>query len=256
MPLTTPHKYPERILIYGEPGVGKSNAVIQTAKFLSQTSTPSKIFVIDNDRSYVRAAENNNITNMQVADVYDFPEYRDALSLFIKSVQPHDFLVCDLMSEAWTAAQTHYTDSVYGDEANYFLQVRSQMSNPTKDGNVLEGWYDWQYINKQYFAFAKPFIYRSPCHVIAVSTADPISRSGRNADDKETLTVFSSVGYRPEGQKRLKHQFDTTIFMFKDNSGGYRMTTVKDRDRELVTSAHVVNFPVDYLMRVANWTLA
>jgi len=252
--LLSPHKYPERILLYGEPGTGKSHAVITLAKFLEATHSDAYIRVLDNDRSYRRAVENNNLSHVAVEDVYDFPEYRKSLTEFLRASQPNDWLVCDLMSEAWTAAQTYYTESVYGDDANYFMQVRAAMTNPNKE-NVLEGWTDWQFINKQYFAFAKPFVYKSPCNIIAVSTADPLNRTGRNVDDKETVSVYNQVGWKPEGQKRLKHQFDTTIFMFKDNSSNYRMTSVKDRDRALLVSRPVNNFAIDYLVTTAGWTI-
>lgn len=249
----------ERILLYGEPGTGKSNAVISIAKFLKSTHSAGRIFVIDNDKSYQRVAELMGLgDHLQVEECYDFPDHRAALEKFVRTVRPDDWLVCDLMSEVWSCAQTFYTDSVYDDEANYFLKVRQAMNNPAKE-NVLDGWTDWQYVNKIYSAFARPFIYKSPCHVIAVSTAEPVSRAKPGStvgDDKETISVFGSVGFRPEGQKRLRHQFNTTILMHKDNRSRYLMTTVKDRDRELVVSQPVNNFAIDYLKGIAQWTLS
>lgn len=248
----------ERILLYGEPGTGKSHAIVQLAKFMMSASPTTNFYVIDNDRSYKLTQEINSLSNMAVKEVYDFPEYREALDTFLRLIKPNDFLVCDLMSESWSAAQTYYTDQVHDNEANYFLQVRAAMKSPTKE-NVLDGWTDWQYINRIYFNFAKPFVYKSPCHIIATSTADPVARPKPGStvgDDRETLTVFGSVGWKPEGQKRLKHQFNTTIFVFKDNRGVHRFTTVKDRERPLIIAQPLNSFPIDYLKSIAKWVIS
>ena len=244
----------ERILLYGEPGVGKGEAVLSIARMLKATKSPGRVYVIDNDKSYLFAAELQSLGDyLIVEEVYDFPEYRDALNKFLKKITPNDFLVCDLMSESWSAVQTYYTDQIHGDEAAYFLEFRKRSA---AGGNALDGWTDWQYINKLYFNFAKPFVYKSPCHIIACATADPVARPKAGStvgDDKETISVFGSVGWKPDGQKRLKHQFNTTIFLFKDNRSIHRMTSVKDRGRSLIIGQEVHNFAIDYLKNVAQW---
>ncbi len=247
----------ERLLIYGEPATGKTNAYLSIAKLNKLTKTQSMMYVIDNDRSVLRMIEGQGLDNyVTVAEVYDWPEYLDAEKAFLKAVRPDDWLVADLMSETWTAVQSFYSEQVFGsDIGSYFLQLKKEMH----DGNEFGGWTDWKYINKLYFDFARPFVYKSPCHVIGVSTADAVSAK---LDDKETLSVFSKVGFRPEGQKRLKHQFNTTVFMHKSRTGEYLYTTVKDRERELQVSASLGTdggpklFAMEYLKKVAGWAIS
>lgn len=257
MSFSSPLVARERILLYGEPSVGKSHTVVSLAQFLQSIDPSICIYVIDNDRSYQMAKELLHLDNMVVAQVYSFPEHRAALDAALAILKPNDWLICDLASEVWPTVQSYYTEMIYDDEVNYFLKLRAAMSNPAKE-NVLDGWTDWQYINKAYNAFIKPFVYQSPCHVIATSTAEPVARpkSGSTVgDDKETVSVFGGVGFRPEGQKRLRHQFNTTIFLSKDGRGEYRMTTVKDRNRELIVGQPIHNFAMDYLKGVAGWQL-
>ena len=155
---------------------------------------------------------------------------RQRAKSYMRIVKPDDWLVCDLMSEAWQSVQSYYTSQVHGEDiGSYFLQLRKKINDPK-----FEGWTDWQFINKLYFDFTKPFVYASPCHVVGVSTAGAVSTK---LDDKETVSVFGRVGYSPEGQKRLKHQFNTTVFFSKSGDGHYRYTTVKDRERGLVDKA-------------------
>lgn len=245
----------ERILLYSEPGCGKSSAVVSIAKLLKLTKTLSAhVYVIDNDKSYGLMIESIPDLPVTLIEVYEFPEYLQALKFLLPKLQPNDWLVCDLLSEAWPSVQEYYTNQVFGtDIGSYFLKVRTN----AQQQNEFDGWTDWKVINKLYFDFARPFVYKSPCHVIGCATADPVSRGKGNVsgDDKETLSVFGSVGFKPDGQKRLKHQFNTTIFLHKDLRGNYLMTSVKDRERQLFTAEPISNFALDYLKNHAGWVI-
>lgn len=268
MPFTTTLETRERILLYGEPGTGKSKQIIEIAKFLKATRSSSHMYVVDNDRSYKLMVAANNVSDyVTVYEVYDYQDYIKAKAAIMPKLKTYkwpgtdhlvsdDFYVCDLMSELWDTTQTYYTEKVFkGDMGAYFLTVAL---NPKQD-TEFDGWTDWKVINKLYFDFAKPFVYQSPCHVIACSSATAVVRkkdaNAKVGDDKETVSIFGSVGYRPDGQKRLKHQFNTTIFMHKNPRGEFVMTSVKDRERELFSSKRVNNFAIDYLKGVAGWQM-
>lgn len=248
----------ERILLYGEPSTGKSNAVVSIAKLNKITHTDSTIYIIDNDRSYDMTTEQLDLP-IVVYNVYEWMEYIDTLKTILPKLRSNDWLVCDLISECWPSVQEFYTNQVFGqDIGSYFLQVKQDLNKDTEFG----GWTDWKYINKLYFDFVRPFVYKSPCHILGCATADPIQRpkggSGKAAagDDKETVSVFGQVGFKPDGQKRLKHQFNTTIFLHKSLRGEYLMTSVKDRERVLQISTPLNNFAIDYLKGVAQWTIS
>lgn len=256
MSFESPLKARERILLYGEPGVGKGNAVISIAKLLQLTKSESCVYVIDNDKSYLMETEQSGLENTVVKEVYEWEEYVETLKAVLPLLQPNDFLVCDLISEVWAVVQEYYTRMIFGNDIGaYFLQVKQDMKKDTEFG----GWTDWKYINKLYFDFVRPFVYKSPCHIIGVATADPINRGGRGGstagDDKETVSVFGPVGFKPDGQKRLKHQFNTTIFLHKSLKGEYLMSSVKDRERQLMTAKPVNNFALQYLREVAGWQI-
>lgn len=259
MSFESPYQFRERILLYSEPGCGKSSCVISIAKFLKATKSDAHIYVIDNDMSYQMMAELSGLDNMTIYPVYEWMEYGQALKSILPKLRPNDWLVCDLISEAWPCVQEYYTNQVFGqDIGSFFLKVKTELN---KD-NAFDGWKDWGYINKLYFDFTRPFVYKSPCHIIGCATADAIMRpkSGGGgqgvSDDKETISVFGAVGFKPDGQKRLKHQFNTTIFLHKSLKGEYLMTSVKDRERELLISRPVNNFALDYLKGVAQWKIS
>lgn len=251
----SPHDARERILLYGEAGVGKSRAYIDIARVLKATKSPASVYIIDNDKSAKWMAESANL-DLQITEVYEWPEYISALKTIIKTIKRDDWLILDLASEAWPAVQSYYTEQVFGNDIGaYFLQVKKDMGKQTE----FDGWTDWKVINKLYSDFMRPFVYRSPCHILATSTCDPITRKkspdAKVGDDKETVSVFGSVGFKPEGQKRLKHQFNTTIFLHKTNVGLYVATSVKDRERPLIISQPIKSFSIDYLKTVAGWQL-
>ena len=258
MAFVSPIEARERILLYGEPGTGKTKQIIEVIKFLKVTKTPFHAYAIDNDRSWKLMVDKHNLEDyVTVYEVYEYPEYMEAAKKIIPKLHPNDLYICDLASELWPTTQEYYTDQMYHDDiGKFFLDAMTS----GKD-HEFEGWTDWKVINKLYFSFMRPFVYKSPCHVFATSTADPVMRpkSGANAskvaDDKETISIFGSVGYKPEGQKRLKHQFNTTILMHKDSRDKFIMSSVKDRERELFRNKPVNNFALDYLKGVAGWQL-
>ena len=49
MALVSPHGIPERMLIYGSPGSGKTYGAISIAKTLMQMGSPAKFHVLDSD---------------------------------------------------------------------------------------------------------------------------------------------------------------------------------------------------------------
>lgn len=248
--------FPERILLYGEPGVGKTKCYLEIAKLSKITGSDAKFYVIDNDRAVEMMADSMHLDNVKVENVYEWEEYMVALKKLMKLVRPSDFLICDLMSETWTAVQSYYTDQVFGDDiGSYFLKVKRDMEGKDRE---FEGWTDWKVINKLYFDFTRPFVYKSPCNIIAVSGAAPVVRSKGTStvgDSKETISIYGQVGYKPEGQKRLAHQFNTTLFLSKDSRGEHIITTLKDRERELLQGTRLKNFALDYLKGPAGWTM-
>lgn len=253
MEIRTPFKARERILLYGGPGVGKSRAVLSTAR-----SIPSaRFYVVDNDLSYGRLLETefSDVQNVIVFDV-DSDDWEEQLAAAQKAsdqCQPDDWFVFDMLTETWQAVQSWFTEKVFGvDHADYFMQLRIQKeAQKEKDRRPVHMMNDdrWIVINRQYKKLQRTVLTCSG-HVICTSEAASIDS---NFDDKETKSEFGEYGLKPKGQKRWAHIFSTVLLLKKSRSGVWSMTTVKDRGRTEMLDKPINDFAKDYLMLVAGW---
>jgi len=75
----------------------------------------------------------------------------------------------------------------------------------------------------------------------------------RRDDDAKTVSVFGSVGHKPEGQKTMQYVGRTTMMLDHPRKDLWRMTTVKDTGRGLVERMGFTEFATDYLVGVAGW---
>lgn len=237
----------ERILLYGGAGVGKSNAVLATARRLPG----SQFHIVDNDFSYGRSLETDysDIENVTVYDV-DSDEWEETLEYNQKAAEScgrQDFYVFDMSTSSWQAVQAWFTTKVYGvDDADYFTELRMNKTNKQPVQLVNDD--RWTVIYKQYKKLRR-CVLTCAGHVIWTAEASKLG----DFDNKEQKTEYGDYLYKPRGQNSIPHLFHTVLYLQKNRVGKWSMTTVKDRGREEMTEVEVKDFSMDYLRRIAGW---
>lgn len=251
---------PERILLFGKEGTGKTNAVLSLARRI-----PSAHFhIIDTDYSasydrmlgteYADVGERGNVTT-HVTGPWDWPEILATAKAVQKEARPGDWVVVDSMTPTWSAVSEHYVSEVHGtDIESYLLDVRMKREK-AKDKGVkstslqpFDGWMDYSVINPMYRRLYK-CILGQPGNLLITAEATAL---GDN-DGKMVRDVYGEVGLKPAGQKQLGFLTQTVILMTNSKRDGYGMTTIKDRGREDQDGVQVEDFARDYLQKVAGW---
>lgn len=265
--LTSPYRSRERVLVYGHEGTGKSTDAISIA----QACPNVLVWVVDNDNSYDRLIETNavELPNIYTAGV-DFAEDNDPYSWegMRKSIAEaqakmgrDDWLIVDMLSKAWDAVQEWFIEQIFqSDIDDYFLKIRMEkerLKATKKEGDkdkkalgAFEGWMDWPVINQTYHKGMSTPLLRCPGHLLCVAEAQKLSED----DDRGIKELYGPLGARPKGQKRSGHIMQTVIMQGRDRGGNFKLTTVKDRGRELWNGEVMEDFSRDYLEATAGWT--
>lgn len=250
-------------MLAGPAKVGKSRAVLSIAKYAPR----STIHVIDNDNAYLASIERSghSFDNIEVYDVEDYDETITAIKEVrdkIKqdeSAMRDDWLAVDLFSATWDAVQSSFVEDIFDTTMDSYvmakrraLQDRREVEKKTSGGalGIFEQDTDWTTINHVYRQL-QATLRRFPCHVIACSEIDQIDSKRKN--DKEMLRLFGPYGVKPKGQKRSPHLFHTVLLMSKMGSDNYTITTVGDREREVLEDDDAGEFAITYLQHVAGW---
>lgn len=249
-PITT-----ERILVYGNPGSGKSHQFLRIADFVK----PAACYVLDSDDAYPRLLETEfkHLDNVIVYPVgNDWEEWAKAIRDVIGRAREGDWVSVDRADVAWEAVQEYYVQKVFGEEmGDYFLQARIEFEQLRKGTNkknmvVLEGDKDWQVINKVYKQdWLKLVSPAFPAHLYVVTSASKIEKR----DEEIIQETYGWLGAKPSGQKHLPYQMHT-VFLF--NCRGQReweITTVKDRGRKYFDRQKLISLPHQYLLAAAGW---
>src|SRR5882724_4689539 len=246
--LSCPRRARERILIYGDTGTSKTTAYLNIARWSQRTHSPSQFYVIDTDNAVIDMLDEgySELSNISVHPAYSFDEYQDTLKSLLHQVQPDDWIIVDLLGEAWAAAQRYFTEQVFKqDIGNYFLEVRKMMES-TKDDKIkeFEGWTDWKVINKLYQDFINPLCLRNTCHILATSKQETVNN---RTDNQQTIDTYGRYGVRPQGQKHLGHSFRTILLAQHPKKDLWTLQTVKDRERRGLDGDKVTDFTLTYL---------
>jgi hypothetical protein len=245
----------ERILLYGGPGTGKTSAWLDIARTYQLTNTPGVFHVLDTDSTTARmvASSYANLTNLDIREAYDWPEYRQHTANFHAIAKPEDWIIIDQVSSAWQTLQRYFTNEVFHqDMGAYFLSARKAMAGDEKKLKAFQGWTDWTVINAMYLDWIQPLILRPKCHLLATSIADVVSD---DLDEKSSKTLFARYGYKPGGQKHLGYQFHSVLLTSYDPIRKWSISTPKDREREILEGRPIKSFTRDYLMGVAGWNV-
>jgi hypothetical protein len=234
---TTPDKTSRnKILLFSEPGVGKTYSLLSLASVLQIVSPESRVFALDTDEGLNKAWKEYfpDLSNFYYHLVKTWDElaaYTDALE---KAVKPTDFLCLDMIGRLWEMAQAYEVENVYGKTAAEFLLIARQKaidSARSKQPATLPS-VDWNVVKKFHNDdFMDRVVARWDCHVIATTGADPINTQWASP---EIISIFGPIGYHPDGEKRNPHRFDTVMFLRLGGSGKRDFKTIKDKAKPLL----------------------
>lgn len=257
MPLI-PSPIKERIHIYGSTGAGKSWDVFCIAQLLQETKSPGVVYILDTDGEAALVTHYGGfptLTNVVVIPVRNWETLTTNLEKLIKTCKREDFIVIDLFCKTWEWVQKYYAEQVYKkDKAQFFLEAKIRMEKAAKSEQAFSGWEDWPYIKGLYASeLIDPILYDAPCNTIAVSKAKLLD--SKTEKDKRVLETFSRIGYRPEGNKYISHEFHSVLFKsLSVRTGAFKIDSIKDRTRVMLDQ-DLQHFGMEYLLGPAKWRL-
>lgn len=273
-----PHRFRERLLIFGYEGAGKSSTILNILRY----DTTAHAWIMDLDYSY--AYERLIATEYQdVADrVHIFQidtEWTTMHQVFRSEIASSDgytlnqhnpdtdWLVIDPTTATWGMVQKWWLESAYGEMADtIFAQLRidaaarveagvkSQLR--TKSGTVDSEYaaekadtMQWPIINEQYNKHFYQQLHKWRGHMILVCEADSVRKDASPAEQDQ----YGWLGHKPKGQKTLPFVAATNIYFAHPKQDLWTLTTVKDRGRPLMDKVPVSDFAFQYLVDVAGW---
>lgn len=248
---------PERLLIAGRDGSGKSKSWWDIAEFLHNTSSPAQVFVIDPDLK-ARFDPRYPLPNVHIFDELEgWQDFKAAATKCrAEGVKERgDWLVVEMMSRVWSAAQAGHSELVFGKEMDdLMVSWRLSSIESNKDGgNPFSGaayGADWQVINALYDRFMFN-VTRFPGNVLMTTALDAVTDDEK---DKETIRRYSKHGVKPAGQKRLGH-VPADLLLFQETAKGWTMTQMRGTGRSEFKNEVLDNFVTSYLIAKAGWTL-
>jgi hypothetical protein len=244
---------PERILICGLQGSGKTESAARIAHHYRTTSTPGTIYWVNTDiRGTVERCNERWpewTQNIVHSDPRNWNEFADAVEEYSLKCQAGDWLVIDSIDKAWAYLQDEF---------------RNRKSPPTKRSEDLFASDDVEItgpdynhkVNPAYRRWLLPLLDDCPAHMLLCAPAQPIVVEGMFKDDKSIVDTYGEYGVRASGQKHLMFQVHT-VLLAKYVKGRYTLTTMgKDRSHATIRDMEVselMPFPEAYLVDVAGW---
>ncbi len=259
--IESPHRFPERILAFGEGGAGKSSMVLSMARYM-----PGKTFwVRDTDVSFaydrLLATEFQDVDetgNVKVLLSTDWEEFVENGAQIEKDADTrNDVLVVDNGTFPWQWVQDHHTNVMYGlDYDDFVVQLKKEHAGDNRAYMAaLADGMQWAIINKKFHkGFYRPF-HKWGSHAIIVAQSKAVGKQ----EDQDIINEFKVHGAKPAGQKELPFVMATNIlFMDRGLRQGkptWAISTTKDRGRAKLDKMEISDFARDYLVGKAGWTL-
>ncbi len=257
--LNNPSSIPERILVFGAHGTGKTTCYLQIARYLKLSGSDAHVYIGDSDSAVPRmlgGGQYSDLDNVTLTSLHSWPDY-ERFAIQVASAGPHDWVCIDFIGSAWQTVQDHFTREIFNQNVgDYFLAVRKQRGADDKSLVAYEGWMDWPVINALYRQWVTPLLFQSHANIFGTARADELSPASKPTEDQTTRQLFHRFGTKPVGQKELPYQFHTLLLSARDARGQFVLNTVKDREREELRGSITANFVTDYLVKIGGWRLA
>ena len=253
----------ERILSMGITGSGKSYQWLKIAETLMPTGAIFRCIDTDASIDYMLATQfphlkKENGGNVILYQGHEWMELREVQQqIFKEPIKDNDWLVIDMADEPWDSVQSYFTTEVFkANIGDYFLEVRKAIQESKKKTSsvakeAFDGWKDWSVINKLYFDWFNPFIYRMKCHLYITTKVAKLLGD----QDAELKELFGGYGIKPTGQKAIGHKAHT-VLLFLPGKDKWFITTLKDRaGRKYFNRSPLSSLYVQYLVVKAGWPM-
>jgi len=227
-----------RVLMYGEPGVGKTFAWLDMCRKMPE----STFHVIDVD-----AGVNETLREFPVKDREDmlrrisyylcnsWEDVKESFETMKVEIKPNDWIVLEQLGQLWDMAQEYYTREVFGtDLGEFYTQIRAQLIEQKKAGKDsqarLDGWRDWSVIKKLHNQdFLEILTKRFNCKGIILTASAKEVQDDPRFESEDNIDIFGKYGYKPEGEKHNIYRVDCVLLLTKDKNKGFWVKSPKVR---------------------------
>jgi len=240
-----PAKKPERLLLFGLPGSGKTTAILNT---FSQVK--GRKFLIDTEDGV------DELWNLQFPHLKfkhylpeSITEFLEAFEEVSQEAKPGDWLAIESLARIWDWAQDAAYREIVGMDKEAYLDLAIQRAGgkikqfkPIPSPNMF--WPIAKHLNCRRFMFK---IQNLPCNVLITSTAQLSKPDEIKSKDLKDLEKFLNYDTTPEGWPRSAAQVSAVVFLYYAGGGEFRAEVLKDRGRKEGFSFQVKNFWQDFI---------
>lgn len=245
---------PERILVFGGPGSGKSSCW----QSILIATPPDVIFhVVDTDNSWrdvqYQPQFDGHRDRIRLYEPFTWPEHVEAITKIRKNTTRQDWFVVDMADSIWDAVQDFYDDHRFAHASTWEEQMELMIDDTEADDDPARRWGP---IKNMYRKWEHAFTHMG-CNTLAATRQKEMKKSKGNwfREHKQHIRDFGRLGLRPAGEKNLPYDVALNVHLRK-KAGGWEMEMIKDRKDEKRWDPEVrsvSNFAVDYLIGLAGW---
>lgn len=241
----------ERILAYGGPGSGKTYGAFKIAEKLE-----GDVYFIEIDPTLDEYEESGEFDEVfkrtQVYKVRSFPDLVNAMDRIEGQTKPDDLIIVDDAGSPWTMARDYFV-SVSKDQDSLADQLDSFNTSGTF-GSIEYG--DWGDVKKLYRMFSNTILMED-AHLYLTAPMKELVEAGSITPSQTIQRAYGAIGAKPAGEKTLGHMVRTVLFLQGSNPKTWRMTKVKDRQRDKdwgnKQTRKLGDLGKEYLVRIAGW---
>jgi len=236
----------ERILLMGSPGTGKTEQLLNIAKYLADIGKQIEILDFEDKIGAYLKSSGDIPKNLSLQVALNWTEAQDALEKIEARLKPDNWIGVDRIDLAWNYVQRWYTQLKYQETlAQKMLDTSISMG---KKKSMFAPRFDqgsWQVINEAYEEFINGILYRTRCNIVLTSGIKGI-------DENSPLDLFGNLGVLPRGQKELGHQPHSVFLLSQKKSNNkeitWHITTAKDLPNRIKFEGdQLYDFTLQYL---------
>lgn len=283
--LRAPGRSPERILVFGIEGTGKTRGFLSIVRATANHPGITH-YIIDNDNGVDRLLE-TEFDDLGVREEFyvrdgklepddqftredgtivlihasGWDNNAAAMNFVVENAQRGDWWCIDNATNLWSDIQAWYVEKVHGlDIDDFLLEYRVAAKKEAAKGGEEKApgateamFVEWNFVNPVYQKHVQRHLMQPPCHLYITALQGDLNPRDK---DKTTADLYGSVSVKPRGQKSLGANAQTVLWIKKMQRGEWKYKTLKDRGREEWQSYAVDDFATDYLEGVAGWAQA